>query len=62
MNGIIEKQGTLLKPSSRAAYKPTSIERRLAEKCVAEVERLGETGVTIEHVERLFRALAVLRS
>ncbi len=62
MNGIIEKQGTPLNPPSCKTYKPTIMERRLAENCVAEIERLSETGVTVEQVERLFRALAVLQS
>jgi hypothetical protein len=37
------------------------MERRQAEKCVAEIERLAETGVMVEQVERFIRALAVLR-
>lgn len=62
MNGTLEKQRTMLKPTSCKAYKPTIKERRMAETCVAEIERLGETGVTVEQVERFFRAIAVLQS
>ena len=42
MNGIIEKQGTPLNPPSCKTCKPTIMERRLAENCVAEIERLSE--------------------
>jgi hypothetical protein len=62
MNGTIEKQGTMFKPKAQESCRPTMMERRLAEKCVRETERLGETGVTIEQVELFLRALAILNS
>jgi hypothetical protein len=36
--------------------------RRLAEKTVAELERKGQTGLTIDEVELFLRALAALKS
>jgi len=62
MNGTIEKQGTIFNPKARESRRPTTMERRLAEKCVTETEQLGETGVTVGQVERFLRALTVLRS
>ncbi len=60
MNGTIEKQGAMLRAVPSKANKPTIMERRQAEKCVMEIVRLGETGVTIQQVERFLRALAIL--
>lgn len=62
MNGTIEKQGTIFNPKARESRRPTTMERRPAEKCITKIERQGETGVTVEQVERFLRALAALRS
>ena len=61
MNGTLVKQGSMFGSATPGPCTPTSMERRQAEKCVAEIERLAETGVMVEQVERFIRALAVLR-
>jgi hypothetical protein len=37
------------------------MEDRQAEKCIGELEKLADAGLTIEQVEHFLRALAVLR-
>jgi hypothetical protein len=53
-----EKQGSGFSQLSRSQIRA----RKLAEKTVAELEKKGQTGVTIAEVELFLRAMAALRN
>jgi hypothetical protein len=61
MNGTIERQAELFGAKARGPNRPTLMEDRQAEKCIGELEKLADAGLTIEQVEHFLRALAVLR-